>query len=75
VIKLLFDDVNDIAPGLVQALQAITAVGAALLAVNSLQDEMVDAFIRLLEEERGHGFSRIFRASQAGNGFSSAAGQ
>ncbi len=79
VIKLLFDDVNDIAPGLAQALQAITAGGAALIAINSLQDEMVDAFIRLLEEERGHGFSRIFRASQsgtpAGDGFSGAAGK
>jgi ABC-2 type transport system ATP-binding protein len=70
VLRLMFDEVSDIAPGLVQALQVVADSGAILVAIDSLQDEMVDAFIQLLEEERGHGFSRIFRDAQTSDGLS-----
>lgn len=70
VLRLNFDDVSEIAPGLVQALQVVSDCGAVLVAIDSLQDEMVDAFIQLLEEERGHGFSRIFRSTQTNDGVS-----
>jgi ABC-2 type transport system ATP-binding protein len=75
VLRLVFEDVSEIAPGLVQALQAVADCGATLASINSLQDEMVDAFIRLVEEERGHGFSRIFRDSQASDDVSGVNGK
>jgi len=75
ILRLIFDETGDIVPGLLQVLQVIADTEATLITINSLQDEMVDAFIRLLEEERGHGFSRILRAAQAGDGLSSPAGK
>lgn len=74
-LTLHFEADDRVAAGLDRVLQDVIEAGVTLVAVNSLQDEMVDAFIRLLEEERGHGFSRILRAAQAGNGVSGADGE
>jgi len=55
-----------LAAELAQVLQIIAAYPAVtLIGVTSLQDEIVDAFINLLEEERAHGFSRIFDMAAA----------
>ncbi|MBN2304416.1 MAG: ABC transporter ATP-binding protein [Anaerolineae bacterium] len=67
-LRLHFEDETRIAAGLAAVLGMMVDSGTTLLAINSLHDEMVDAFIRLLEEERGHGFSRILRAAQTGDG-------
>jgi len=53
-----------------KVLQLVNEAGVTLYAIHSLQDEMVDAFIQLLEEERAHGFSRILRVENEANGVS-----
>ncbi|MBI5961174.1 MAG: ABC transporter ATP-binding protein [Chloroflexi bacterium] len=73
-LKLYFSHDEPMAVGLSQVLQCIVAADARLLAVNSLHDEVVDAFIHLLEEERSHGFSRILRLEPENHGVSGAAG-
>lgn len=45
--------------GLRAVLAALVETGISVTAINSLQDEMVEAFIHLLEEERSHGFARL----------------
>ena len=60
-LRIYFNEGAVIATELAQILQLITETEVTLVAINSLHDEMVDAFIRVLEEERSHGFSRIFQ--------------
>lgn len=55
-------------------LRLIADTDVTLVAINSLRDEMIDAFIRLLEKERSHGFSRILRVEPAGDAVSGPAG-
>ena len=73
-LKLYFAEGDSVALGLAQVLQMISEVDVELVAINSLRDEMVDSFIRLLEKERSHGFSRILRGKPEGNGVHGAAG-
>jgi ABC-2 type transport system ATP-binding protein len=61
LLKLVFDNPETVATGLTPMLQMIAETGLTLVAINSEQDEMTDAFIQLLEEERSHGFSRILQ--------------
>lgn len=48
-------------------LQIIAAAGATLVTIHSLHDDMVDAFIHLLKEERAYGFSRLFHHAVLGD--------
>jgi ABC-2 type transport system ATP-binding protein len=73
-LKVHFSPDESTALGLSQVLQCVVAAEARLLAVNSLHDEVVDAFIHLLEEERSHGFSRILRMESENHGVLGAAG-
>ena len=66
-LRLHFAREATLAGGLAQVLQLIAQAGVTLVAVRSLQDEMVDAFIHLLEEERAHGFSRILQVEPEGH--------
>ncbi len=72
-LKLYFAGREAMVQELTQVLQMIAATPVTLVAINSLRDEMVDAFIRLLEEERSHGFSRILRLDSEGDALSGAA--
>jgi hypothetical protein len=63
-----------VATGLGHVMQLIAEAGVTLLTIHSLHDEMVDAFIQLLEEERSHGFSRILRMEAESDGLSGAPG-
>lgn len=65
-LKLYFDDENALADQLAMVLQKVAESGTRLMAVNSLDDEMVNAFIRLLEEERSYGFSRLLEQTDNG---------
>jgi ABC-2 type transport system ATP-binding protein len=67
-IKLCFAQKELVAVGLGQVMQLMVETGVMLLAIHSLHDEMIDAFIQLLEEERAHGFSRILRMETEGYG-------
>ncbi len=60
-LQLYFAEEHAVAVELAQVLQMVAETDVTLIAVNSLRDEMVDAFVRLLEEERSHGFSSILR--------------
>jgi ABC-type multidrug transport system ATPase subunit len=73
-LRIHFTAEDRLAVGLSAVLQRIVATEVRLVTVSSLHDEMVDAFIRLLEEERAHGFSRIFRMEPASNGLPGTAG-
>ncbi len=73
-LQLYFDHDGPIAAQLGQVLQLVADAGARLYAIHSLHDEMVDAFIQLLEEERSHGFARILRIEPENNGVSGPAG-
>lgn len=73
-LRLFFEAGDPIAARLGVVLTHIVEAQVTLVAINSLHDEMVDAFIRLLEEERSHGFSRILRLEPEGNGVPRAAG-
>lgn len=64
-IKLYISGRDGIAIHLAAIMGIVAETDVSLVAISSLQDEMTDAFIRLLEEERSHGFSRIFRLEPA----------
>jgi ABC-2 type transport system ATP-binding protein len=74
-ITLHFAQPEQAAAGLAQVLQRVSENSLTLVAIHSLHDEMVDAFIQLLEEERAHGFSRIPRLEAAVDGVSSPGGR
>jgi ABC-2 type transport system ATP-binding protein len=59
-LRLTFESSEAVASGLAAVLATLGELPVALVGIQSLNDEMVDTFIRLLEEERAHGFSRIF---------------
>jgi ABC-2 type transport system ATP-binding protein len=67
-VRLHFAQNDLVAPGLEQVMHLMAEAGMTLLAIHSLHDEMVDAFIQLLEEERSHGFSRILRMEPESDG-------
>ncbi len=73
-LRLHFAEGDDVVVKLGQVLQIVAEADVTLVAINSLRDEMVDVFIRLLEEERSHGFSRILQVEPEGNAVSSSAG-
>ncbi len=58
-VQLRFERDGTMAAELGKVLQLVNEADVTLYAIHSLQDEMVEAFIQLLEEERAHGFSRI----------------
>jgi ABC-2 type transport system ATP-binding protein len=60
-VRLRFARDGTMAAELGKVLQVVTEANVTLYAIHSLQDEMVEAFIHLLEEERAHGFSRILK--------------
>jgi len=66
-LRLHFAEGDAVALQLAQVLQMIAETSVTLVAINSLRDEMIDAFIQLLEEERSHGFSRILRVEAEGD--------
>lgn len=72
-LRLYFAEGDDVIVKLGQVLQIVAEANVTLVAINSLRDEMVDVFIRLLEEERSHGFSRILQVEPEGNDVSSSA--
>lgn len=74
-IKLYFDQEEAVAARLGQVLQVVDEAGARLYAIHSLHDEMVDAFIQLLEEERSHGFARILQMGPESDDVSGTAGR
>ncbi len=59
-LRLTFGTSEAVAAGLAAALATIGESSATVVGIRSLNDDMVDRFIRLLEEEKAHGFSRIF---------------
>ena len=60
-VRLRFERDGSMAAELGKVLQLVNEADVTLHAIHSLQDEMVEAFIQLLEEERAHGFSRILK--------------
>lgn len=60
-LEVTLDDAQPIANQVVQVLQLVATSGTPLVTIHSLDDDMVDAFIRLLDEERSHGFARLFQ--------------
>lgn len=60
-VRLTFERDGTMAAELGKVLQLVNEADVTLYAIHSLQDEMVEAFIQLLEEERAHGFSRILK--------------
>lgn len=73
-LTLYLADGASLADELAHVLHLIADTDVTLVAINSLRDEMIDAFIRLLEKERSHGFSRILRVEPAGDAVSGPAG-
>ena len=72
--RLFFGEGDRVAVALAQVLQMIADADVTLVAITSLRDEMIDAFIRLLEAERSHGFSRILQVEPEGNAVSGSTG-
>jgi ABC-2 type transport system ATP-binding protein len=66
-LRLYFGDGDDTAAGLAHVLGLMGEADVTLAGIHSLRDEMFDAFIRLLEAERSHGFSRILQVEPEGN--------
>ncbi len=66
-LRLHFAEGDAVALQLAQVLQMIAETSVTLVAINSLRDEMSDALIQFLEEERSHGFSRILRVEAEGD--------
>jgi ABC-2 type transport system ATP-binding protein len=66
-LRLYFGEGDEIAGGLAEVLGLVAEADATLVGIHSLRDEMIDAFIRLLEAERSHGFSRILQVEPEGN--------
>jgi ABC-2 type transport system ATP-binding protein len=60
-VRLRFERDGTMAAELGKVLQLVNEANVTLYAIHSLQDEMVEAFIQLLEAERAHGFSRILK--------------
>jgi hypothetical protein len=61
-LRLHFPDTDrNLAQKLMSILRDIEQFELSLIGFRTLKDDMVDAFIRLLEEERSHGFSRIIQ--------------
>ena len=73
-LRLYFAEGDDMAGGLAQVLEVIAETDATLVGIHSLRDEMIDAFIRLLEAERSHGFSRILQVEPEGDALSGSGG-
>ncbi len=73
-LKVYFAEGDVVAERLAQILQVMAETDVQLVAINSLDDEMVAAFIQLVEEERSHGFSRILQVEPEGNAVSGTAG-
>ncbi len=73
-LKLYFDQEDAVATRLGQVLQIVAEAGGRLYAIHSLHDEMIDAFIQLLEEERSHGFARILQMGPENNDVSGPVG-
>lgn len=70
-IKLVIPGNDGVAAQLAPIMQIIAETDVTLVTISSLQDEITDAFIRLLEEERSHGFSRILQVGSAADAVSS----
>jgi ABC-2 type transport system ATP-binding protein len=66
-LRLYLQDEAALATQLAEVLQVIAESKLRLMGLNSLQDEMIDSFIQLLEEERSHGFSRILQVDPQNN--------
>lgn len=60
-LEITFPLASSIASELTAVLKMVVEADITLVTIHSLHDDMVDAFIHLLEEERSHGFSRLFR--------------
>ena len=61
-VRLIFPDTDaNLTHELLPILNTLETLNLNLIGLRSLKDDMVDAFIRLLEEERSHGFSRIIQ--------------
>jgi ABC-2 type transport system ATP-binding protein len=73
-VTLFFAAEDVVAAELVHVLGMVAEEAVTLTAIHSLRDEMIDAFIRLVEEERSHGFSRVLRVAPKRNAVSGAAG-
>lgn len=73
-LRFTFAEGDAVAAGLSKILQMVAEANVTVVAINSLRDEMADAFIQLLEEERSHGFSRVLRVEPEGNAVSGSAG-
>ena len=71
LLRLYFEQDDAIAAELGVIMGLIAECGVRLRAITSLRDDMIEAFIDLLEEERSHGFSRILRMGTESNGVSS----
>ena len=74
VLRLFFEDEIAVAPDLARVVGLVADCGVRLYAINSLNDDMVEAFIDMLEEERAHGFSRILRMGAESHGLQRPAG-
>jgi ABC-2 type transport system ATP-binding protein len=66
MLRLHFPLEKPLSNELAGVLTLLAESGVRLRGIHSLRDDMVDAFIRLLEEERAHGFSRILHLEPAG---------
>lgn len=61
-LRLHFPDTDrNLTQKLMSILRDVEQFELSLIGFRTLKDDMVDAFIRLLEEERSHGFSRIIQ--------------
>lgn len=74
-LEITFPPTGNIAPELTAVLKCVTEAEVILVAIHSLHDDMVDAFIHLLEEERSHGFSRLFRTEDQHHALPSGTGK
>ncbi len=60
-IELTFSNADNMAAQIAKTLQIIADTeGVNLVGIHTLNDDMVDAFMQLLKEERSHGFARLF---------------
>lgn len=64
-LEVTFPESRNIAGQLADILQIIAGIEyVSLITIHSLHDDMVDAFMQLLEEERSYGFSRLFNTQR-----------
>jgi len=66
LLRLSVPSGESLAAAMARVLALVVETEVTLVAVNSLHDDMVEAFIRLLEEERSHGFSRLLQVDTNG---------